>query len=145
MMKVSEAMTKDLVTLSSESTVLQAVKTMISKNVSSIIVIHEDAPEGIITMKDILARVVAKKKNPETMKLKDAMSTPLISINHNADLIEGTRLAVKNRIRRLAVINDEGKLVGIITSDDVARDLQRAAEELALTYHLMSKRAGTRA
>jgi len=145
MMKVSEAMTKDLVTLSSESTVLQAVKTMISKNVSSIIVIHEDELKGIITMRDILARVVANKKNPETTKLKDAMSTPLITINQNADLIEGTRLAVKNRIRRLAVINDEGKLVGIITSDDVARDLQRAAEELALTYHLMSKRAGTRA
>jgi CBS domain-containing protein len=142
-MKVSEAMSKKLVTLSPESTVLQAVKTMISKNVSSIIITDGDEPKGLITMKDILARVIAKKKNPETIKLKDAMSTPLISINHNIDLVEGTRLAVKNRIRRLAVVNDDGKLVGIITSDDVARDLQRAAEELALTYYLMSKRAGT--
>jgi CBS domain-containing protein len=144
-MKVNEAMSKNLITLSTESTVLQAAKTMISKNVSSIIVTDGDQPKGIITMKDILARIIVKGKDPKIIKLKDVMSTPLISINYTADLIEGTRLAVKNRIRRLAVINDDGKLVGIITSDDVARDLQRASEELALTYHLMSKRAGTRA
>jgi CBS domain-containing protein len=104
-----------------------------------------DEPKGIITMKDILARVIIKETDPNNIKLKDVMSTPLITINHNADVIESTHLAVKNRIRRLAVTNDDGKLVGIITSDDVARDLQRASEELALTYHLMSKRAGTRA
>jgi CBS domain-containing protein len=144
-MKVNEAMSKSLVTLTTESTVLKAVKTMISKNVSSIIITEGEEPKGIITMKDILARVIAKRKDPDIIKVKDVMSTPLISINYNADLVEGTRLAVKNRIRRLAVVNDDGKLVGIITSDDVARDLQRASEELALTYHLMSKRAGTRA
>jgi len=144
-MQVNEAMSKNLITLSTESTVLKAAKTMISRNVSSIITMDGDEPKGIITMKDILARVIVKRKDPKSIKIKDVMSTPLITVNQNADVIESTRLAVKNRIRRLAVIDDDGKLVGIITSDDVARDLQRASEELALTYHLMSKRAGTRA
>jgi len=40
---------------------------------------------------------------------------------------------------RLAVLDKAGKLVGVITTDDIARSLRRSAEELALTFHVMSR------
>ena len=140
-MKVYEAMTKNPVTLSLDSTVFESCEIMISKNIGSVIVTEEGELMGIITMRDILARVIAKDKNPKTTKLRDVMSKPVISIQENADLIDASRLGRKNNIRRLAVLNKKGKLVGIISSDDIASSLQRAAEELAVTYYLISARS----
>ena len=86
-----------------------------------------------------MTRVVALDKDTKKTKLKDIMSQPVINVEENADLVEASESMRKKNLRRLAVLNKSGKLVGIITADDLARSLRRSAEELALTFHLMSR------
>lgn len=140
-MKIYEAMTENPITLQPESTVFQAVKTMVSRNIGSILVIEKGELKGILTEKDVLSRVLAKELDIKTTKLKDVMSKPVITIEDKVDLVEASELMKKKNIRRLAVLNTDGKLVGIISSDDIARSLRRSAEELAITYHILSRPA----
>jgi CBS domain-containing protein len=134
-------MTENPITLQPESTVFQAVKTMVSRNIGSILVIEKGELKGILTEKDVLSRVLAKELDIKTTKLKDVMSKPVITIEDKVDLVEASELMKKKNIRRLAVLNTDGKLVGIISSDDIARSLRRSAEELAITYHILSRPA----
>lgn len=77
---------------------------------------------GIITEKDILSKVVAKGKDPKKLRASDIMSTPLYTIDQDADVREAFRIFKEKNIRRLPVTK-EGKIVGIITLKDTTRAL----------------------
>lgn len=138
-MKVYEAMTRNPETLSPQATIAETVKVMVLRKIGSILVTEEDELKGILTERDILERVIAKERDPKTTRLKDVMTQPVINVEGSAELVEASDLMKKNNIRRLAVLSEEGKLVGIITVDDIARSLRRSAEELALTYYIMAR------
>lgn len=138
-MKVYEAMIRKPVTLPPESTVYEAVKSMVSNNIGSILVTEGDELKGIVTERDVLTRVIAEDKDPTLTKLDEVMSKPVTHIEENEDLVEASELMKKKNIRRLAVLDEDEKLVGIITSNDIARSLRRSAEELAITYFIMSR------
>ena len=140
-MKVNEAMTKDPAILPSESTTFDAIQNSSMVCFGYMLVADRGKLQGIVTERDILYRVVVKERDPETTKLKQVMSKPVISIEEGAELLAASELMKKNAIRRLAVVDKKGKLVGAVTSEDIARSLRRSAEELALTYHIMSKPA----
>jgi CBS domain-containing protein len=140
-LKVNEAMTKDPVTLGSAATTFDAIENSSMVCFGYMLVADRGKLKGIVTERDILYRVVAKEMDPKTTKLKNVMSKPVIFIEEDAEVLEASELMKKNGIRRLAVVNRKGKLVGVITSEDIARSLRRSAEELALTYHIMSKSA----
>lgn len=138
-MKVYEAMSKNPVTLPPERSVFEAVKSMVFRKIGSILVTERGELRGIITERDILGRVIAEGRNPKITKLKEVMSKPVIYIEDDVDLVEAAELMKKKRIRRLAVLNKDGNLVGIISSNDIAKSLRRSAEELAITYYIMSR------
>ncbi len=140
-MKVNEAMTKDPETLPSESTTFEAIQNSSMVCFGYMLVADRGKLKGIVTERDILYRVVVKERDPKTTKLKHVMSKPVISIEEDSELLEASELMKKNAIRRLAVVDKKGKLVGVITSEDIARSLRRSAEELAVAYHIMSRPA----
>jgi len=118
--QVKEVMTKRIITIDSDKTVYEAAKKMARARVSTIIVVKEGSPIGIITDSDIIKKVVAKDCKPSTIKVKDIMSRPIIYVTPEADLEEVKDIMIKRKIRRLPVISN-GKLVGIITASDIAR------------------------
>jgi CBS domain-containing protein len=140
-LKVNEAMTKDPGTLPSKSTTFDAIQNSSMVCFGYILVADRGKLKGIVTERDILYRVVVKEMDPKKTRLKDVMSKPVIYIEENAELLEASELMKKNGIRRLAVVDKNGKLVGVITSEDIARSLRRSAEELAVAYHIMSRSA----
>ncbi|MDG6220174.1 MAG: CBS domain-containing protein, partial [Candidatus Thermoplasmatota archaeon] len=81
-------------------------------------IVKEDKPLGIVTERDILAKIVAAGKKPEKVKLADIMTSPLITVTPNADITEVARLMAKHNVRRLGVVSQE-QLVGIITTADI--------------------------
>ena len=115
---------------------------MVTRNIGSILIQKDKELKGIVTERDVLTRVIAVDKDPKQTTLNEVMSKPVIHTKENWDLIEVSELMKKKNIRRLAVFDKDNNLVGIITSDDIARSLRRSVEELASTYYMMYRIRG---
>ena len=118
---VKDLMTKDVLTIESNKTVIEAAALMSKNDVGDLVVMENSTPVGIVTERDFVRRVLAVGK-PTTTKVSEVMSTPLKVIDPEAPIKEAARRMVSRGIRRLAVIKDN-KLVGIITATDFARHL----------------------
>jgi len=123
MPKVKDFMTKGVLTIDSQKTVFEAAELISLKGVGDIIVTEAEVPRGIVTERDFVRRVIAKRR-PLDSKISDVMSTPLITIEPEASLNEAARKMVNNQIRRLPVVS-RNKLVGIIVVSDFARHLSK--------------------
>jgi len=89
-------------------------------DISSIIVVQEKRPVGIITHKDIISKIVQPRIPPDAVKAIEIMSTPIVTINEDASIEEAARLMAKKRIKKLVVVRGD-ELVGIITTTDIVR------------------------
>ena len=118
---VKDLMTKDVLTIDSKKTVIEAAALMSQKDVGDLVVMENNTPVGIVTERDFVRRVLAVGKSTST-RVSEVMSTPLRVIDPEAPIKEAARRMVSKGIRRLAVIKDN-KLVGIITVTDFAKHL----------------------
>jgi CBS domain-containing protein len=123
MPKVKDFMTRGVLTIDSEKTILEAAELMSQKEVGDVVVLKGEIPRGIVTERDFVRRVVAKK-TPLDAKISDVMTKPLITISPDASLKEAARKMVNSGIRRLPVLKQH-KLVGIIVVSDFARHLSK--------------------
>jgi CBS domain-containing protein len=123
MPKVKDFMTKGVLTIDAEKTVFEAAELMSQKEVGDVVVLEGEMPRGIVTERDFVRRVVAKKRPLDT-KISDVMSKPLITISPDASLKEAARKMVNEGIRRLPVVKQH-RLVGIIVVSDFARHLSK--------------------
>lgn len=118
-----------LVTISSEATVWQAVKIMTQNHVGSIVVVDEGRIVGIWTERDLTYRVVDNAFNPKTEQIGQSMTRALISANVNDQAFQLYDKFLGRRIRHL-LIEDHGEYVGILSAGDVMRaNLQQRTEE----------------
>lgn len=123
MPKVKDFMTKGVLTVDSQKTIVEAAELMSMKDVGDVIVTGAEIPRGIVTERDFVRRVIAKRRPLDT-KISDIMSTPLITIGPDASLNEAARTMINNQIRRLPVV-ERHKLLGIIVVSDFARHLSK--------------------
>jgi len=119
-LKVEDVMVEDVVTVEADVTVKRAVGLMNKYEIGCLIVTKRGKPIGIVTERDMLARVLAESRNPEKTRVADIMSRPLIIANPEMDLEEAARLMFKMKVKKLPVVSD-GKLVGLVTLTDLAR------------------------
>jgi CBS domain-containing protein len=89
-------------------------------DISSVIVVQEERPVGIITHKDIMLKIVQPRIPPDAVTAREIMSAPIVTINEDASIEEAVRLMAKKSIKKLPVVTDH-KLIGIITSLDLVR------------------------
>lgn len=115
---VREVMTRPVITADVDIDVLTAAKRMALANVGCLIVVSGEKPIGILTERDLVKKVVAKATDPQTVKVEDVMSSPLVTISPEASLRDAASLMLKSRIKRLPVTSN-GRLVGIITDTDL--------------------------
>lgn len=138
-MLVREAMVKNPITVGPSASLIEAAKLIRDKEIGSVIIVDKGKVLGIATERDLVRRVIAEGKDPKTVKIGDVMSSPVVFINPNEDVVDAAQLMKQKGIRRLVVM-DGDKLVGIITSDDLARNMKRAVEEMATTLFLMERK-----
>jgi len=117
---VNAVMKKSVVVLDSSRTALDAAKTMEKNRIGSIVVIEKGKAVGIVTERDIVRRIVSRKKAP-TAKLKSIMSSPLRVVRPNMEVEEAVMAMRKHGIKKLAVVDSDGRLIGILTDTDVTR------------------------
>ena len=120
---VRDIMTKDLLTISEKDTALKAAQLMSEKGVSSLIVISEEQPIGIITERDFIKKVCLKELKLSNVKVGDMMSKIRTSASPDTTIDVAVQRMMNNRIRRLPII-ENGNLVGIITVSDLAKHLR---------------------
>ena len=123
MPKVKDFMTKGVLTIDRQKTIVEAAELMSQKEVGDIVVTGIGKPMGIVTERDFVRRVIAKQK-PLNTKISDIMTTPLITIEPDATLNEAARKMINNQIRRLPVVKKH-ELLGIIVVSDFAKHLSK--------------------
>jgi CBS domain-containing protein len=130
MPQVKDIMTKEVVTIEPEKTVFEAAELMSQKELGCIVVTVKAFPVGIITERDIVRRIVAKRASFD-VKVGDVMTKDLITIDPDASLREAARVMSNNKIRRLPVLKNK-ELVGIVVSSDFVRNVGKktTAEEI---------------
>ena len=84
-------------------------------------VVDGDRLVGTVTDRDIAIRVVAEERDPNTTTVRETASTDLVTIDPEQDLDEALRLMAQHQVRRLPVVEEDGRLVGIVAQADVAR------------------------
>jgi CBS domain-containing protein len=129
LMLVRDVMTKEPRVVRRDTSVQEVVATMNKFDISSIIVVEEKRPIGIVTHKDIISKLVQARIPPEAVTAREVMSTPILSISEDASIEEAARTMVKKHIKKLAVVRDN-ELVGIITSSDLMREAPKLTEML---------------
>ena len=92
---------------------------MAEKNIESLVVSWGTDAVGIITEKDIVRRVVAKRL-PYSTRVLEMMTKPVITINVDAFVEDAVQLMRSNNVKRLPV-EDKGTIIGIITASDIAQ------------------------
>jgi len=77
-------------------------------------------PIGIVTDRDIACRAVAKGLNALELTARDCMSSPSVTIQEDASLDEAIQLMEDNRVRRLPVVDERGRCIGVVAQADIA-------------------------
>jgi CBS domain-containing protein len=116
---VKDVMRTDVKYITKDATLHDAIKAMSSSWVSSLIVVNSNEPLGIVTEKDDV-RALAWSVNGLDLKVTNAMSIPIVTVEDTACLDTALTVMVERGINHLPVTN-RGKIVGILTSRDIVR------------------------
>lgn len=120
---VKEIISNSIYAIDSQKTVLEAANIMKDYGRGSLIVYEGTNPHGIVTEKDLIRRVLAENL-PNTMRVEEVMSKPLITVEADMDIRDAARLMLGRKIRRLPV-EEDGRLIGMVNSNDILRNFSR--------------------
>jgi CBS domain-containing protein len=130
-MKVSEAMSRDVLVANPDETIQQAAQLMCDLDIGSLPVGENDRLIGMITDRDIAIRAVGEGRDCET-KIRDVMTDEVKYCFDDQDIEEITRNMADEQIRRLPVVDRSKRLVGVLSLGDIAKtDRQKAGKALS--------------
>ncbi len=119
--KVSRHVKSGILKLLDSTPMTSACSTMKKNNKNEIIVVdNNDVPIGIVTDKDVLKKIGEAHANPNKTKLEDIMVFPLIGVKHNDTLLNALKIMNDNNLKKLVVIGDDDKIIGMIYHQTIA-------------------------
>jgi CBS domain-containing protein len=113
-------MTQHAECINPNDSIQSAAQKMKSLNVGSLPVCENDRLVGIITDRDIVVRGVCEACDPKTTEIRDLMTPHITYCFEDQDIEDAAELMREHKIRRLAVLNQQKRLVGIVSLGDVA-------------------------
>ncbi len=124
MKKCSDVMTENLVYCMPNDSVAQAAQLMKKEDIGPVLVVEEGHGKvlvGIVTDRDLALKVVGEGRDPQTTPVKDVMSKKLITCRAEDDVERAMSAMAQYQLRRIPVVADGMKLMGIISQADIAR------------------------
>ena len=118
---VAEVMTPEVVTVEPSASIADAAKRMIEEEKGPLPVVEGDRPVGIVTDRDIIARVVAQGRDPNSVTVDEVATRELVTVGPDEDVDEAIGLMADHQLDRILVVDGE-RLVGIISEADVRVD-----------------------
>jgi len=120
-LKVRELIWRELVTIKPDASVEEAIELMLKKGIRSLLVEPmEDDEYCILTVRDVIFKVIAKKLKPSEVRVSEVCSKPVITIDADKTVEDAIRIMSEKNIARLVVV-EEGKPIGMITLMDVMK------------------------
>lgn len=119
---VRDVMTSSPTTVTPQTSVVEAARLMEKEDVGPLPVVEDGSLVGIVTDRDLVVRVLAEGRNPESTTVGDVCSPQPVSVEPDADLSQALALLARHQVRRLPVAEGD-RLVGIVAQADVAREL----------------------
>ena len=120
--------------VSPEASVMQAVMTMKARKVGAIAVTDAGKIVGVFTERDLMRRVVHERKDPDTTLIRDVMTSPVRTVLDSASVAEAAMLMRTHKFRHLAIVDDNGALLGMVALRyllyDIMDDLERKVDGL---------------
>src|SRR6476646_1370852 len=119
---IRDVMTSNPCTIDADRSVAYAAKMMLEEDVGLAPIVEDGKLIGMLTDRDIATRVAAEGRDPDQVKVRDVASTQLFKIGPRQDLDEALRMMAKHQVRRLPVVEADGRLVGVVAQADIARE-----------------------
>ena len=142
-MNCREVMTDNPVCCLPSDTVSQAARIMRREDVGPVPVVNDDQHKqliGIVTDRDLALKVVAESRDPNHTMVSDVMTSTIIACRETDDASTAIKAMEEHQIRRIPVVDAEGKIVGIISQADVATRI-REPKKIAEVVHEISQAA----
>jgi CBS domain-containing protein len=117
---IRDTMTSNPRTIETSTPVAEAARLMSSEDVGSLPIVEGERLVGMLTDRDITVRVVAEGMDPQSTTAGDVASRDVVSVDPQQQLDEALRLMAQHQVRRLPVVEEDGRLVGIVAQADVA-------------------------
>jgi len=149
---VKDIMTVYVTTIQVDSNVREAALLMLKGRISSLVATQKGKPVGMVTERDIVGKVVSEDVNPSKISVEEIMSRPIITIPQEETIEQAALVMSIYGIKRLVVVDKDGKLSGMITTTDIAAWLSTNQEfknktsdgaakplELKLPYQINNK------
>lgn len=120
---VKSLMSKQVVCTHAHADVTEVARTMHEHSYSCLVVTERDLPIGVITERDMVSILVGVLKTTPSrlQRASEFMSSPPVVINARSPLFEALVLSQSQKIRHLPVVNDDGRLIGLVTQSDLAK------------------------
>jgi CBS domain-containing protein len=133
---VREAMTSNPCAIDADKPVAYAAKMMTDEDVGLAPIVEGERLIGTVTDRDIVTRVIAEGRDPQSTPVREIASTDLVTVDPQQGLDEALRLMARHQVRRLPVVEEDGRLVGVVAQADVAEhagsaDTGRMVEEIS--------------
>jgi len=108
-----------VVTIQPKQSIHDAARMMRDRHVGAVVVVDDDRPVGIVTDRDIVVRGIIEGRDPNTTPVRDVMSgNPTVA--RSDQKIDDAVIAIRTAgVRRLPIVNAAGKVIGIVTLDDL--------------------------
>ncbi len=121
-MKVKDLIWRELVTVDSDASVSEAIEKMLKKGIRALLVEPRDKDDtfGIVTVRDIVYKVIAKDLNPREIRVKDIATKPVVTIDASWSVKDAAKLMANLNLARL-VVTESGKPIGMITLMDIMK------------------------
>jgi CBS domain-containing protein len=118
---IRDVMTENPRSITVDQPVVEAARIMRDEDVGLVPIVEGDRLVGTVTDRDITVRVVAQERDPGSTTVREVASTDLVTVDPQQELDEALRLMAEHQVRRLPVVEEDGRLVGIVAQADVAR------------------------
>ncbi len=136
-MRVADVMTKDVVTARGDATVRDIADLMTKHNVGTVIITDRDGKlEGLVTDRKLVTDCVAKGRDPSSSRVDEIMTGKLpgplglVTANPDMDILEAAKQFGQSHVRRMPVVEDGGRVVGVLSEADIADELKDAVDGL---------------
>ena len=110
-----------------ETLVSEAAELMANEDVGSLPILDGDKLIGVVTDRDIVIRAVAKKKDPQGMPIREVATHDPVTVRAEDDLSDALKLMATYQVRRLPVVDEDNRLVGVLAQADAAMGAREKA------------------
>ena len=118
--KVRDVMSDRPHCVSPETRVVEAAELMEREDVGALPVLEGDRLAGMITDRDIAVRAVAKGKDVRGMPVREIATKEVVTVGPDEDLSHALQVMASHQVRRIPVVDDENRLVGVVSQADIA-------------------------